>query len=231
MKNIITIILLLCFVTVIHAQSKSNLTISTTGATNLKITFNNKKYSLQDRSATFQSLNPGSYPLIIFQLQVNNGNREYKKVYDGNVRLNAGKHVEMIVMRFGKTSWDEGDIVNDEWNDNYSNPQSVNENDNKERNNSAITSASKFNLILKALKDEYNEDKMLELAKVIFKNNLFSIQQVKEMCRLFYNEDKMLAFVKFTYDYCADKDVYFSLGDLLFSTDRKKSLLDFIGSK
>ena len=186
---------------------------------------------MQDRNCTFQSLNPGNYPLIIFQLQVINGTREYKKVYDGKVQLNAGRHVEMIVMRFGKTSWDEGDIVNDEWNDNYSNPQSVNENDNKERNNSAITSASKFNLILKALKDEYNEDKMLELAKVIFKNNLFSIQQVKEMCKLFYNEDKMLAFVKFTYDYCADKDVYFSLGDLLFSTDRKKSLLDFIGSK
>ncbi|MBK8300355.1 MAG: hypothetical protein IPK90_07875 [Chitinophagaceae bacterium] len=51
------------------AQIKGNVTISTTGTNNLKIKFGGKQYSLQDRSVTFQSLEPGNYSLIIYQLQ------------------------------------------------------------------------------------------------------------------------------------------------------------------
>jgi len=228
-------VLLFCFVSValiLSAQTTSNLTISTTGTSNLKITFNGRNYSLPDRSTTFQSLNPGTYPLIIYQWQLKSAVGQYEKVYDGTVRLTAGKHLEMLVMRYGKTSWDEGEITKDDWSNNYIIPQPAgNTGNSSSENSNGAMSASQFSLLKKTMENEYNEEKKLELAKVIFKNNLFTLAQIKDLCAGFYNEDRKLNFVKFSYDYCVEKSVFFSLSDLFYSTARKKELIDFLATK
>lgn len=88
------------------AQIKGNVTISTTGTNNLKIKFGGKQYSLQDRSVTFQSLEPGNYSLIIYQLQQKTtGGTAYTEVFNNNITVNAKKHLEVSVLRFGKIAW------------------------------------------------------------------------------------------------------------------------------
>jgi Domain of unknown function (DUF4476) len=215
------------------AQDKSSLTISTTGSSNLRIIFAGKKYSLQDRSETFQNQNPGTYSLVIYQWQYKQSGSEYVKVYDGSVKLNNRRHVELTVMRFGKTAWDESDIEPDSWNENQNNPRPIRDNDynNNYQNGWRGATATEFANVKKALANEYNEEERLTLAKVIFKNNWFSVAQVREIAQTFYNEERKLRFLKFAYDFCVEKASYFSLADVFYSSFNKKDFISFLGTK
>lgn len=230
MRQLLLSFLLMLLISFAQAQAKSNLTISTTGNTYLKINFNLKAYSLQDRSTTFQSLEPGNYPIIIYQLQYKNSIREYIKVYEGPIKLNAGKHLEMTVLRFGKTSWDEGDIEPDNWQTAINNPTPIGV-ETTSNVDSRIITPEKYALVFNALKNEYNESKKTDLAKAIFKNNMFSLNQVKEMSKQFYNDALKINFLKYSYDFCVDKDVYFSLSDQFYNLIIKKDFMDFLAGK
>ncbi len=234
------ITLLLSFIiplsTGLLAQDKSNFTISTTGNSNLKIVYAGKKFSLQDRNQTFQNQTPGTYTLVIYQWQNKPAGAEYIKVYDGNVKLTNQKHLELTVLRFGKTAWDEGDIAKDEWNENYTNPSPINEqsgynNNNSNGNNQQIVTATQYAEVKKALGNEYNEEERFNLSKVVLKNKWFSITQIKELAQTFYSEEKKLRFVKVAYDFCLDKGNYFTLTELFYSSTYKKDLITYLGSK
>ena len=232
------IVLLLLFISSLSAhllaQDRCNFTISTTGNSNLKIVFAGKKYSLQDRSETFQNQTAGTYSLVIYQWQAKQGRDEYVKVYDGSVRLINGRHIELTVMRFGKTAWDESDIAPDSWNENYNNPRPIRDNDYNNNNQNGWqggATATEFANVKKALANEYNEEERLTLAKIILKNNWFSVAQVKEMAQTFYNEERKLRFIKFAYDFCNDKGNYFSLSDVFYSSSNRKDFISFLGTK
>lgn len=222
-------------------QSKSNLTISTTGNSNLRFTFNGYKYSMVDKTTTFQSLVPGNYPLVIYQWRSSwRGMGQYEKVYDGTVKLNPGKHLEITVMRFGKTSWDEGNTESDNWGDRYNNPSpsdGYNDRDrdrDRDRDNTDIiykTDASQFAIIKKAINGESFDDDKLRMAKVSLKEASLSVSQVRELMGSFYNEEKKLELAKFAYDKCWEKSLYFSLTDALTFNSYKKALLDFLATK
>ncbi len=212
------------------AQGRSNLTISTTGNSNLKIIYAGKKFSLQDRSQTFQNQNPGTYTLVIYQWQTKPTGAEYVKVYDGNVKLTNLKHLEMTVLRFGKTAWDESDIANDEWNENYDNPRPGNNqgggyNNNNNNSNNQEVSGSQYAEVKRVLGNEYNEEEKINLARVVLKNKWFSTVQLKELAQTFYNEERKLRFLKLAYDFCWDKGNYFTLSDLFYNSGYKKDLI------
>ena len=122
MHKVIFTLLIAAFTSITFGQNYSNLTIGTTGTTNLKIRFAGKQYSLQDPKVTFQSLTPGTYKLAIYQLQNKGNGQEYVEVFNNDVTLTAQKHLEVMVLRFGKVVWDAGDIVKDDWNQTYQNP-------------------------------------------------------------------------------------------------------------
>ena len=232
MKKILLFPFLL-FTLSLLAQNASNLTISTTGKNNLKISFNNKKYSLQDRTVTFQALTPGIYPLTIYQLQNKaGGGTEYVNVFDRNITLTAQKHLEITVMRFGKTGWDENYIEKDEWNENYTNPKPVNDPGYSNNNNTwRIVNATQFAAIKKAMNDEYTEDDRLKMGKLVLKDNLFSAAQIRELSNTFYNDDKKLVFAKYAYDFCQDKGNYFTLGDIFYNSSYKRQLIEYISTR
>lgn len=218
------------------AQTKSNLTISTTGTSNLKIIFNGYKYSLQDRTTTFQALSPGNYPLVIYQWRNRNGISQYDKVYDGNIRLTAGKHLEMTVMRFGKTSWDESTIETDNWNENYNNPpvsdgNPIGNNNNYNNNYREPIDATRFATIKKAVNAEFFDDDKIRMAKVTMKDNYFSTAQIRELINMISNDDKKLQLAKYAYDFCTDRSMYFTIAEAMFFSSNKKALLDFIAAK
>jgi hypothetical protein len=227
MKKIIFFLFSTFFISTAFTQNYSNLTIGTTHGANLKIRFAGKQYTLQDPKVTFQTLNPGTYGLTIYQWQ-NKNNGEWIEVFNNNITLTAYKHMEIMVLRFGKVSWDEGYIVKDTWNESYQNPQGNNQT-NRQTNQAA--SDEQFQQIKKAITNEFSDADKLRTAKVILKNNLLNTTQIRSIMKLFFSDNEKLQFAKFAYDYCTDKGSYFTLGNEFFSSGDKDKLMDFINSK
>ncbi|MEO5947559.1 MAG: DUF4476 domain-containing protein [Chitinophagaceae bacterium] len=228
MKGSILVALLANFFT-LFAQSKSNLTISTSGENNLKIIYKGEKYSLQDRSVTFQVQEPGTFPLIIYQLQSDNGNSEYKKVYDGTIKLNAGKHSEVTVLRFGKIAADEGDIVADLWNEYYQKPVQTNAGNNLY--NYPAATDKQFADIKEAIKGESYDEEKVKMARVTLREISLSANQIKELLNFFSYDDHKLMLAKYAYDYCNEKHAYYLVANTLSYSSNKKKLLDYIATK
>ena len=236
MKNRAILMFTFLFATLFSFAQRSNFTISTTGNSNLKIIFAGKKYSLQDRSCTFQNLTPGVYSLTVYQWQARQNGADYTNVYSGSVTLISGKHLELTVMRFGKAVWDERYIARDEWNDNAMNPQSDNgygggPHHDRNDENRIVADAEQFNKIKQAVNKEFSDADKLRMAKVTVKNVWLKTSQVKEIMNLFFDDNKKLEFAKYAYDYCSDKGNYFTLAEEFFSPANKNSLLDFISGR
>lgn len=229
MKPLAILALLTMLAETVLGQANSNLSITTTGSSNLKIIFAGKKYSLQDRSVTFQSLSPGKYSLVLFQWQrKNQGGGEYVRVFDNTVTMNANDHVEVCVLRFGKVVWDAGKMEKDEWNENYRNPSPDEYGD---RGSAEAVGADQFEKIKQALRKESYDANRLGLAKVILRNNYFTSGQIIELAKLFIYDNERLSFVKHAYESCVDKGNYFLVADCLIYPSNKEELLKYIGSR
>lgn len=248
MQKLLALFIAVCFSVSSWAQfgpNTSNLTISTTGNSNLKIRLAGKKYSLQDRTLTFQGLTPGNYTLTIYQLQNKafGGGTEYVTVFDRTVTLTSQKHMEVCVMRFGKVAWDERQIERDNWNENYQNPEPDRDRWNNggggggnnggwgNNNYREPVDAAQFARIKDAIKKESFDDNKLTTAKVVMKNNWFTAEQVKSLAALFTFDDNRLLFAKFAYDYCAEPGSYFIVGDTFTFDSNKQELMKFIAGK
>ena len=227
MTKIILTLLITIFTSVAFSQNYSNLTIGTTSGPNLKVRFAGKQYTLQDAKATFQVLTPGVYTLQIYQLQNKVNGSEYVEVFNNSVTLSAYKHMEIMVMRFGKVVWDEGDIKKDDWNENYQNPSG---NDHQGRSDRGVND-EQFQKIKNAVENTSSDYKKLETVQAIFKNNLMTAEQLKSIMHLFSSDYNKLDYAKFAYAYCADKGSYFTLADEFSSSYYKSELMDFIKSK
>lgn len=227
MNKIIFTLLAALLSSIAFGQNYSNLTIGTSGGPNLKIRFAGKQYSLQDPKVTFQSLTPGSYPLVIYQLQNKLNGQEFIEVFNNNITLTAQKHLEVMVMRFGKVVWDEGYIAKDDWNKEYQNPFENRQQANRDR---AIDNAQ-FQKIMQTLGSVYVESEKIATAKTILKTNLLNTTQIKAIMATLYVETNKLEFAKFAYDYCTDKGSYFTLTDQFYSSANKTDLMNFINSK
>lgn len=240
MKKLITSFIFVFTIAAVFAQNTSNLTISTTGTSNLKIRFANKKYSLMDRSLTFQSLNPGSYALTIYQLQNKpfGGGTEYVTVFDKTITLTAQKHMEVCVLRFGKVAWDEKQIERDNWNENYQNPEPDRNRDRDREggwgygnNNRVAVDAANFEKMKDAISKQTFDDDKLTMAKVVMKNNWFTAAQVKTLTEKFMYDDNKLAFAKYAYDFCIEPGNYYTIADAMTYQSTKQDLLKFIAGK
>lgn len=233
-KVILTGFFVCCF-WMLLGQTKSNLTINTTGTSNLKIKLGEYRYSFADRSETFHGLTPGSYNLEIYQLQKKtDGSNEYFQVYNNTINLTAGKHLEITVLRFGKVVWDEGNIVSDTWSNSYNNPSPLGSNSNNNNNNSSswkVMDTGEFAKVKNRVNSEYSIDTKLAVAKASIKNFWITTNQVKELCQTFYSEDYKVALAKYAYDNCSDKGEYLSLLEIFYLSANKKELLDYINSK
>jgi hypothetical protein len=74
----------------------------------------------------------------------------------------------------------------------------------------------------------FSETKM-STAKLATKNACLSVNQVKEICKLFSIDNDKLAYAKFAYEYCLEKNKYYLVGDVFsFSstTDELNKFLD-----
>ena len=62
-------------------------------------------------------------------------------------------------------------------------------------------------------------DTKMSTAKVATKNTCLSVNQIKEVCKLFSMDEDKLTYAKYAYDYCTDKANYYQVSDVFsFST-------------
>lgn len=244
MKKFLLLAMFVFFCLETFAQQRADLTIATTGNGNLRIRLNGRKLTLKDRSVTFENVNPGNYSLSIFQLQRrNNGIIDYVEVYNNTIRLTAGKHTELTVLRFGKVVWDEGFISNDDWNDgwnngnnnggwgNQGNGNNLGGNNNNGYNNFVEVTPQMFTSIKAQVEQSMGDNNKLITARAVMKNKWFTVLQIKEIANLFASENNKLPFVKNAYENCMEKHLYFSLGELFTFNSYKQDFMKWLGDR
>ena len=83
---------------------------------------------------------------------------------------------------------------------------------------SAMSTAN-FETMKKSVESKPFSDTKMSTAKIATKNNCLSVNQVKEVSKLFSMDEDKLAYAKYAYDYCIDKGNYFQVSEVFsFST-------------
>lgn len=124
----------------------------------------------------------------------------------------------------------------------YPNDGYVKENNKKERSYSQTTpvtpqpigcavamNASNFGKMKQSVESKPFSETKMSTAKVATKNSCLSVDQVKEICKLFSMDEDKLAYAKYAYDYCVDKGNYYQVSEVFsFSatTDEFNSFLE-----
>lgn len=85
--------------------------------------------------------------------------------------------------------------------------------------------------VLSLVKEESFSENKLNVAKQFTKNKCLTVNQIKEVGKLFsFSSDKM-KYVKYAYDYCLNTQDYYELNELFDFSDDKNTLNGFISSK
>ena len=71
-------------------------------------------------------------------------------------------------------------------------------------------------------------DTKMSTAKIVAKNNCMSVNQVKEICKLFSMDDDKLTYAKFAYDYCVDKANYYQVSEVFAFSGTTEDLNAFL---
>jgi hypothetical protein len=73
----------------------------------------------------------------------------------------------------------------------------------------------------------FSETKM-STAKVATKNNCLSVNQIKEICKLFSMDEDKLAYAKYAYDFCTEKGNYYQVSDVFSFSSSADELNAFL---
>ncbi len=79
---------------------------------------------------------------------------------------------------------------------------------------SVAMSNSNFAKMKESVESKPFSDTKMSTAKVATKNACLSVEQVKEICKLFSMDDEKLAYAKYAYDYCVDKTNYYQISEV-----------------
>lgn len=85
--------------------------------------------------------------------------------------------------------------------------------------------------VVSLVKEESFSENKLNVAKQFTRNKCLTVNQIKEIGKLFsFSADKM-EYVKYAYDYCLNTNDYYELNELFTFSDDKNTLNGFINSK
>ena len=222
---------------------QSKLTVTVVGNKNIEIIVDNNRYQSQDNSIVINSLQPGSHNIKVYSLKRSQrrniwGNNS-QLLYSSNVYVRPGYHVDIIVDRNGRATFNERAIRNgrrdNDWDDRYDNRGDRYGNDryendgyNRHNNYERAVSEQTFSSIVQGLRREYSENARLSLARQIIGRNYFTSEQVKYMMQLFSFDNNRLEIAKSAYRYTTDQRNYFVVYDALSYSNSKEQLADFI---
>lgn len=96
---------------------------------------------------------------------------------------------------------------------------------------SKAMSSADFAKLKQSVEAKPFSDTKMSTAKVATKNACLSVNQVKELCKLFSMDEDKLSFAKFAYDYCTEKSNYYQVGDVFSFSSSADDLNAFLESK
>ncbi|MES2679050.1 MAG: DUF4476 domain-containing protein [Bacteroidota bacterium] len=94
----------------------------------------------------------------------------------------------------------------------------------------AMTSAN-FATMKKSVESKPFSDTKMSTAKVATKNACLSVDQVKQIGKLFMMDDEKRAYAEFAYDYCVDKANYYQVSDIFSFSGTTEDFNKFLESK
>jgi len=232
MKKFSTLFIASLFSLSLMAYDGSRLSISSPGtSTEMKIEIDGRSFSMKNNSLTLSYLQEGRHTVKIYRDRKKGGfgfGKREDVVFQSNVFLKRGYHLDIMVNRFGKVMTDEHLIdVNDDFyneEDDYYDSNNVGYNG----GNLNVMNSRDFGTVKDQLRREWFENNRLTSAKVIIDKSDFTTQQVKELMLLFTFENNRLEVAKYAYCKTADKQNYFQLTDALSFSSSKDELARFI---
>ncbi|MEQ1798442.1 MAG: DUF4476 domain-containing protein [Lacibacter sp.] len=232
----------------IQAQdlSKGKLSISTTGSNKIYVELGDTKKTLEQRDLIWYQLTPGTYSVKIYRLIRNDLATDQWKNYDlicnRTIEIRSGYHMEITINRFGNffinelnitgyddfNEWNAATLVNnDPWVYGIQNTTGAP----GSGNDGYAMKKSNFIEFKKLMQEQSFDSKIVDFFKRNSKNNLFTAQQIKELCSLLSFDKYKLDLAKFAYDFTVDKGNYFLLYSVFDFDSYKRSLESYIKSK
>src|ERR1051325_3355185 len=78
----------------------------------------------------------------------------------------------------------------------------------------APMSQNNFNQMKQSVESKPFSDTKMSTAKIATKNSCLSAAQISEICKLFSMDDDKLAYAKYAYSYCVDRNNYYRVGEV-----------------
>ena len=230
MKTFFTLLFSSIFSLSLLAYDGSRLSISSPGtSTEMKIEIDGRKFSMKNNSITVSYLAEGRHSIEIYRDKKRGGfGKREDVVYQSNIFLKRGFHLDITVNRFGKVMTDERRIdVDDEW---YLDEDEYYDNDNGGWNGGRgnVMTGREMETVKEQLRKEWFENNRITSTKVIIDKSNFTTQQVKELMLLFTFESNRLEVAKYAYRKTVDKHNYIQLNDALTFNSSKEDLARFI---
>ncbi|HOZ87066.1 MAG TPA: DUF4476 domain-containing protein, partial [Bacteroidia bacterium] len=96
---------------------------------------------------------------------------------------------------------------------------------------STAMAPASFANMKKSVESKPFSDTKMSTAKVATKNACLSVEQVKEIGKLFMMDDEKRAYAEFAYDYCVDKGNYYQVSDIFSFSSTTEDFNKFLESK
>ncbi len=113
----------------------------------------------------------------------------------------------------------------------YGNSQPVQTNNRMDNTCHHAMNAANFGKMKESVQSKPFSDTKMSTAKVATKNACLSVNQIKEICKLFSMDDEKLAYAQFAYDYCVDKANYYQVSEVFSFSTTTDELNKFIEAK
>ncbi len=232
MKKMFTLLTAICIAAAVSAGSnQTRLSISTMSATPISVVIDGQRIQQTENIINIGYLNPGMHTVQIYRMNRNRngwGNSNPRNlgvlIYNVNLTIRNGMHVDIIINRFGRVFVDEQPIDgrDDNWNNNngWWNGQ--------QNGWSCTMDNQRFQQLKTAVENESFDENRLNLIKSVLPNNSISSTQVRELMQLMSFERNKLELAKFAYRYTFDRGSYFIVNDVFSFSSSKTELSNYI---
>ena len=115
---------------------------------------------------------------------------------------------------------------------NHNSTESVETNANVKNSGCAMAMAAvDFDKMKKSVEAKPFSDTKMSTAKVATKNACLSVNQVKEICKLFSMDEEKLAYAQFAYDHCVNKANYYQVSEVFSFSSTTDEFNKFLEDK
>jgi hypothetical protein len=226
MKKTFTLITALLVSACLFAfPNKGILTISSSSKSPVDITIDNRDCNENNSNdIVISDIKAGYHNIKVFR-ESRQWNKKKQLLYNGNIYIKPGFHIDITINRFGKAFIDERKIVQG-WYDDEDNNDDSGGWDNEHQMQSM--SQNEFSQFKQTISNSSFESTKLALAKQVISKNNFTAAQVKETVGLFSFESSKLDIAKTAYRATTDKSNYFIVSDALGYNSSKEELATFL---